>query len=805
MTERTSTRHGQAGDLPKIRFRLRELLKPGETALADILFYSGTDEEFQPLPDSDDRILVQATFWRAFGFSGEEGWAELHVDNGVGDEEGAEVQQWEVTSMEGCLLRPCVAVDPIASGADGTITINGVSFEAKNVTEGDVEPTDKLNAYYLPYPEADRGWKLLTGAGGEDDGAIVRVISPTPNETTCLWAGKLATANPEATGYCTDQFANGEDIWLLVLDSDGGSTDAEKDDLVAGELYLGHKIGAIGEPAKRIYAIRNTSAGGRLVRFQLTDDLVYGVDATEPNAQIMIWDTGTSAYIALPETPDITVFDYTKRFFEGRDAVTPYGSRGWAQKMPDRDAYEVVWMEPIAPWARYVYDLIGNEGTLTVGYGGVEPADPLDVADPDTFFAFKDDGPQIGFRDPVNNRYITVMAKTRAGFVGFEAMEELTPAVDSINAEPILFWGTQQDILEPPAIVTVANQDLFKYCENAAKGISVLDNFSGFYIPVVIDQRALLLTARAAGDFAADDTTLTVDNVALLTPFPFGGVPPALSVVKNYYDLAGSDNDKLLLLFDQADGEYIAFRPGGKTARRYKGVLNANCSTDDATTIGVSVVALDGSGPIVGPVTLQNHLHKSGKAGDFILIDEDRSGEGVEYILSDVRHYKVEPITDQRYSTDDHEFQFKRTPITAMWEADEDTAWSIYHSAVDELLVTAVSLEVDTLVYSRATAWLLEPLTGPANVDIVEFENFLYIEDVAVESGVLKQTYRNGLALGIGSATTETIFTPTLQRVVEKVEDIGTALVQTYVDVYVWRVDEGFTEGISIIGPCDTE
>jgi hypothetical protein len=238
--------------------------------------------------------------------------------------------------------------------------------------------------------------------------------------------------------------------------------------------------------------------------------------------------------------------------------------------------------------------------------------------------------------------------------------------------------------------------------------------------------------------------------------------------------------------------------------RRYKGTLYSTLSTDDATATVTDVVALDGSGAILGNLSVRNDAHLSGKSGYFVEFDEDLSNleGGVQYILALVRHYKVEPITDERYSTSDHEFQFKRTPITAMWEADEDDDWTGYHTAVEETVVTEVLLADNTLAYIEATAWMLEPLSGSVENDVLEFENITYLETVAVDSGVLKQTYRNAMAINVGGATTETVFTPTLQRVVEKVEDIGVALVQTYVDVYVWRVDEGFTESISPIDPC---
>lgn len=765
MPERIANRHGQAGNLPKIRFQLLERLEPGETAEAEVLFYSPGESDFKPLPKTGDRILVHATFFRAFGFADEQGWATYFPDHGTGSSEGAQMVQWEVTSMEGCLLRPCTAVDTINSGASGTITISGVSFEAENVTEGDVDPGDTLNAYYLPYPEEDRGWKLLTGAGGEDKQDIVRVTSPTPDPSTCLWAGKLCYINPEATAYCSDPFYDSEDIWLLVLDGDGGSWSTPKTDLVSGEKYLGRKVGAIGEPARTIYAIRNLGAGDKLVRFQLTDDLVWGTDATEPNAQIMVWDTDTTAYIAAPDTPDIIVVDYTKRNFEGSDGISPYGSRGWAQKMPDRDVYEIVWMEPFAIFVRYDYDLIADVGVLQAHYLGAKPVDgagvEIDVADLDDFFPFNDGGKHIGFRDPANNRYLAIQAQTRAGFISFELTSELTGAVVGAAATPDDFWGTQQDVLPPPESVTIPNLEMFQWCLTGANGIAVLDNSTGEYIHLVIDQRALLLKAQASADYAADDTEINVDNVELLTPFPFGGVEPELEVVKNDYNLNGTDNDKLLLIFDQDDGNYIAFKPGGKTSRRFKATLTAELEHSSATASinAASVAALDGGDVPAALTSIGNPAGWGAQNAATVWFEEDWSGESLAYSIYNVRMIQKTIVEEVEWDIPD--LKQNRIPIVCAYGGEAE-----------------------------------EPEL------IVEFENFLYIEDVLVEGGVLKQTYRNGLALGIGEDTTETVFTPPTQSVVINVFDGTTYLGQTKATLSVWAIAEGSSSSIVTIDVC---
>jgi hypothetical protein len=93
--------------------------------------------------------------------------------------------------------------------------------------------------------------------------AIVTVADETPNETTCLWPGKIAVFDDEASAYCSDPFSEGNDCWLMVLNNNLGSFATTKAELHVGEHYLGRPVGVIpteqevGDPIDvPIFAIR---------------------------------------------------------------------------------------------------------------------------------------------------------------------------------------------------------------------------------------------------------------------------------------------------------------------------------------------------------------------------------------------------------------------------------------------------------------------------------------------------------------------------------------------------------------------
>jgi hypothetical protein len=107
------------------------------------------------------------------------------------------------------------------------------------------------------------GLNVNPNCGCRKSVAIVTVADDTPNETTCLWPGKIAVFDDEASAFCSDPFSEGNDCWLMVLNSNLGSFASTKADLHVGEHYLGRPVGVIpteqevGDPIDvPIFAIR---------------------------------------------------------------------------------------------------------------------------------------------------------------------------------------------------------------------------------------------------------------------------------------------------------------------------------------------------------------------------------------------------------------------------------------------------------------------------------------------------------------------------------------------------------------------
>ncbi len=100
-----------------------------------------------------------------------------------------------------------------------------------------------------------------------------------------------------------------------------------------------------------------TCGGGsetKLVRFELTADLVYATDPSDPNAVILTYHDG--AYHA--DGDAISVFDWTNDGSHGTwsgkgPATDVSGYQGLALYHADRDVYEIVWMEQQAQFISF--------------------------------------------------------------------------------------------------------------------------------------------------------------------------------------------------------------------------------------------------------------------------------------------------------------------------------------------------------------------------------------------------------------------------------------------------------------------
>jgi hypothetical protein len=406
-----------------------------------------------------------------------------------------------------------------------------------------------------------------------------------------------------------------------------------------GHAAVNDKIFVWKDPTTELYYFIKAGGDSTLVRFQLTADLVWGAEPVADNARILEFVLGSYQL-----TDTIRVFDMSRRSFEGLSGASPWGSRGWARLMPDRGVYEVIYMERIANFLMYANtDDALNKGVVNAYFDGVQTGFGVDLNDQYQFFtrsyAF---ARGFALRNSVFNEYIPILCETFAGMMEFDS-PLITGASGSdltINAMRFV-WGSQLDTIDPTKANTVAatllNTGLYTHVLSNAVGIASYDSDLNRYRPIVIDQKALILLANANQDFTNSDTLVDVDGTNKLTPFPFGGDVGPTSV-KNTFGISGSDNDKLLLLFDQTDDKYILFRPGGKQPRRFKGVLDGTLAVGQAATSVTISAALDG-GAFPATVTAQNDLGWAGPNGAFCLVTEDLSVVPKEYLLEIVQHY----------------------------------------------------------------------------------------------------------------------------------------------------------------------
>lgn len=97
---------------------------------------------------------------------------------------------------------------------------------------------------------------LVTRGASVSTARMITIQSTTADSGNCLWASKISTLSPIPTGFCTDPFGVGAECWLLVLNSDLGSYNTVKTQLVVGEQYIGFYVGNHPSDNKPIFATR---------------------------------------------------------------------------------------------------------------------------------------------------------------------------------------------------------------------------------------------------------------------------------------------------------------------------------------------------------------------------------------------------------------------------------------------------------------------------------------------------------------------------------------------------------------------
>jgi hypothetical protein len=160
-------------------------------------------------------------------------------------------------------------------------------------------------------PDEDTRPIYAIGKRGDDTVRIVTILDQDAESGSCLWSAAL-TVPPdmeEQLNFCEDPFDIGEDVWVLILNSDLGSfAPSNKIRPVIGEQYIGKYIGNYALDNVPIYCIR----------VEMND--IYHVTATNNCA------SGASAVFSLPVHggTNVTATNWSPTDIVVGDKVTVY-------------------------------------------------------------------------------------------------------------------------------------------------------------------------------------------------------------------------------------------------------------------------------------------------------------------------------------------------------------------------------------------------------------------------------------------------------------------------------------------------
>lgn len=581
----------------------------------------------------------------------------------------------------------------VTAGASTSMLLpNGNTEDVINWTDDTINTSDRIRVMQDTDTEL---WYMLKGGGaGEDQMDIVQVMSPQADGVTCLWSGGVVVPNA-ATSYCTDQFPpSGGSCHITVLNQASGST-GTKDDLQVGEEYIGKRVGVLVADGFPIYAIRTAGEQGtQVLRFELILDLLFGVEPSSPNAQLITW--GGAGYIK--SGTDITVFDMVQYGYEGiaYTAPTVVGSRGWCQKMGDRDVYEVIWMQRIAHQIMFSLDelITTPKGTVDAWFDGTRPtADPddsVDINDQYQFFTRTNEFSRgIAIRNEQFKDYLPVVQETFAGVIEYRAdvMDDGNVGI-TVNVNLITeFYGGQTDTLDPSdgdliaeKQVAVFNNGMFIHGRQDGDGIALFDTNADIYRTIVLDQAAILVLGEASLDWATEDSLIQLSSADPLTPFPFlEDTNPGTA--RNVFNTEGNLGDKVLLVYDQANRDYIGLIPNASKVqpRVMRGVIQGDfVFTSPAVNVTPSY-AYDGD-PVPGvPVSVLNQDDLAGEAGDTcIFIERLLSGSVISYELIQIKHKMRELIEDCDWDNEtSHALSFNKQRILCVDNDPDPLGWAV--------------------------------------------------------------------------------------------------------------------------------
>ncbi len=214
-----------------------------------------------------------------------------------------------------------------------------------------------------------------------------------------------------------------------------------------------------------------------------------------------------------------------------------------------------------------------------------------------------------------------------------------------------------------------------------------------------------------------------------------------------------STGDKIHVYQDPFDSLYYAIKSGGGGIRRFKGKLYTTLAHTDATAQVMNLAALDGGSAPAAPLTAQNLFDLAGVTGDDVLVTEDLSGEGTEYLLEQIKHKAIEDVIDVKTDDEFEPTKIQKTKRTILGVAstddseDEDVLEWTTINIVQNVAVDSTSNP--TKLYETIVVIPVLPRTtyDPSNTDIVTLQEVSVDTNVKVDSPVnptkLQQTKRS--------------------------------------------------------------
>ncbi len=180
------------------------------------------------------------------------------------------------------------------------------------------------------------------------------VSNMAQKNATCLWTGNIVKTNLDYPLCSGAQFQPQASIFVAIVNNDGEVTNY----LTTGDRHIGLYVGqyALATDSRPLYVIKEQH---HLIRFQLILPMVCGSSTPANNALQLLWNGNLDQYVLTSQA--VTVVDpyiADGGMFEGFPQ-TPYqiGYRGYAEWKPDRQVYEIVFMQRPAQWIRFKLDV----------------------------------------------------------------------------------------------------------------------------------------------------------------------------------------------------------------------------------------------------------------------------------------------------------------------------------------------------------------------------------------------------------------------------------------------------------------